>query len=95
MVFWGMGFGGRALPLVYSRVASWFARASQTLMGTEETYIQLCMDDAAIVAGARLNLVLIVLLRLVFGRPVRWHKGELTTGEPLRSGPPQEKHRRT
>lgn len=69
----GDGVRRQGLPLVYSRMASWLARASQPRAGADETSIQSCVDDPAIVTrGPEAHHILdcIVLLWLALGLPV-------------------------
>ena len=54
VVFWqnrGMGFRGRAFPLVFCRVASFLARTSQALLQPHAARLQFYIDDPVVVTN--------------------------------------------
>jgi hypothetical protein len=84
-----LGFGGRSYPLLYARVASWLARATQAMLHTDSwsrraswgpAAVQVYVDDPAIVvsgssAQQSTSIDLAILWWLVLGIPLSWRKG--------------------
>ena len=84
-----LGFGGRSYPLLYARVASWLARATQAMLHKDSwsrraswgpAAVQVYVDDPAIVvsgssAQQSTSIDLAILWWLVLGIPLSWRKG--------------------
>ena len=86
VVFYSMGFGGRAFPLVFCRVISLVARLTQSMFDVEEARLQMYVDDPALTAaGAREETDEVfdaaILLWTVLGIPLSSTKGEVSEDE--------------
>ena len=92
-----LGFGGRSYPLLYARVASWLARATQAMLHPSSwsrkvswgpAAVQLYVDDPAVVvsgsdAQRSISIDLAILWWLVLGVPLSWKKWPMH--EPVRA----------
>ena len=85
LVMHGMGFGGKAFPLVFCRVVSATARTTQALIQPWKAALQLYMDDpATTIPGdtkdAQLCTAVTILWWRVLGLHLAWKKGLFTQG---------------
>ena len=81
VVFEVLGFGGKAFPLVFCRQASWLSRASAAMFSPSSFRLQTYMDDPAMclrgsLARIQADANTVLLLWLVLGADIAWHKGE-------------------
>ena len=80
-VIWNvLGFGGKANPLVYARIASLAARAGQALLDVQRARLQLYVDDPAVVVvgdeqACCKELDVLLSFWLLLGLKLSWHKG--------------------
>ena len=76
-VIWNvLGFGGKANPLVYARIASMAARAGQALLDVERARLQLYVDDpAVVVVGDEQVCRKELSFWLLLGLRLSWQKG--------------------
>ncbi|CAK0908047.1 unnamed protein product, partial [Prorocentrum cordatum] len=86
-----LGFGGKANPLVWARVASAAARTAQALTLSGGLRLQLYVDDPALAVqgpprACEQEFDLALLWWLVLGLRIAWKKGRHAHG-PLRGGP--------
>ncbi|CAK0883768.1 unnamed protein product, partial [Prorocentrum cordatum] len=86
-----LGFGGKASPLVWARVASAAARTAQALTLSGGLRLQLYVDDPALAVqgpprACEQDFDLALLRWLVLGLRIAWKKGRHAHG-PLRGGP--------
>ena len=89
-----LGFGGRSYPLLYSRVASCVARATQAMLHESQlepdspwgaVSLQLYVDDPILtISGSReqaeLSCGMAMTLWQVLGIPISWKKGQFFPG---------------
>ena len=85
IVFFGMGFGGRAFPTVFGRVISFVARTTQGLFLEDEARLQVYVDDPVLSAGGSEEEVeatfdVAILWWLVLGSRLSWAKGVAASG---------------
>ena len=86
LAFYGMGFGGRAFPLVFGRVISFVARATQAMFPPTVARLQTYVDDPVLsVAGSPEKAEEVfdtaILLWLLLGADLSWEKGTVSTAE--------------
>ena len=84
LAFYGMGFGGRAFPLVLGRIISFIARATQAMLHPNVARLQAYVDDPVMSPMAppdRASPVFdtAILLWLLLGADLSWEKGTVAT----------------
>ena len=85
IVFTGMGFGGRAFPLVFARVVSVVSRTTQALFDEDCARLQFFVDDPALSAAGDDEETteifdLAIMWWLVLGARLSWVKGAVSEG---------------
>ena len=84
LVFWGMGFGGRAFPLTFGRVSSFVGRATQAMFHQNVARLQTYVDDPILSVRGSPQFSpevfdVTILLWLLMGASLSWKKGSTSS----------------